>query len=87
MNIKSIVPRVCVSVFVFLSTISVTQAQTASELQDHPSNRTNAADHWPQQAVLGAHAMVATDEALGSQAGVEILKRGGNAVDAAVAVA
>ena len=31
--------------------------------------------------------MVATDEALGSQVGVDIMKRGGNAVDAAVAVA
>ena len=57
--------------------------QTASEYRE----RTEAAKQWPREAVRGAKAMVATDEQLGSQAGVEILKRGGNAVDAAVAVA
>jgi gamma-glutamyltranspeptidase/glutathione hydrolase len=62
-------------------------AQTAAELQHHPANRSNTSDTWPQQAVRGSHAMVTTDEVLGSQAGVAILKQGGNAVDAAVAVA
>src|SRR6266850_6140432 len=46
-----------------------------------------SAKPWPQQAVRGAHGMVATDELLGSQVGVDIMKRGGNAVDAAVATA
>src|SRR5216683_570469 len=51
------------------------------------ANAQTSAKPWPQQAVRGAHGMVVTDEELGSQAGVDILKRGGNAVDAAVAVA
>src|SRR5229473_6014384 len=59
------------------------RAQTATT----PGNHVEVSKPWPQHAVRASHGMVATDEELGSQAGVEILKRGGNAVDAAVAVA
>ncbi|MBA4123358.1 MAG: gamma-glutamyltransferase [Acidobacteria bacterium] len=40
-----------------------------------------------REAVRGKHAMVASQHALASQIGIDVMKKGGNAVDAAVAVA
>src|SRR5467141_3167606 len=72
----------CLCVFL-LGLAPAVRGQAAAEFRDRPHD----AQGWPTQAVRASHGMIATDEELGSEAGVEILKRGGNAADAAVAVA
>src|SRR6266699_1149210 len=79
----SIRKTVFLCVFVVGLAPPLVRGQAAAEFRD----RHRDAQGWPREAIRAQHGMVATDEELGSQAGVAILKHGGNAIDAAVATA
>jgi gamma-glutamyltranspeptidase/glutathione hydrolase len=73
--------------FIFaVSLLAICPAAALAQYPQSPPPPSTQQFDWPSQAVRGAKAMVVSDEKLASDVGAEIMKRGGNAIDAAVAV-
>ena len=76
---------------VIVAIATACQAGSGAERTSHASPADAVPAAWPfhldAPAVTAAHGMVATDAPLGTHVGAEMLRHGGNAVDAAVATA
>ena len=67
-------------------TLTLLLATTLALAQSSPQFATTLKSIPPARDILAEHAMVVAQERIAARIGVEILDRGGNAVDAAVAV-
>jgi gamma-glutamyltranspeptidase/glutathione hydrolase len=77
-------------VFLAATTVPTAAAQKPPQTEqprEYAAWAASNSPNWPAAPVRAPKAMVVSDERLASEAGVEIMKKGGNAVDAAVAVA
>src|SRR5271168_3929054 len=63
---------------------AIAGAQQPAESRELTTSSAPSHPDWPATPVRASKGMAVSDEALASQAGVEIMKQGGNAVDAAV---